>query len=84
MPEFLKLQPPFIALEAFLAAIPASRLGFEKVNTIDALGRVLAKDLFSPHPLPEFPRSTVDGYAVRSGGYTRGFGKPAGYPVHGW
>lgn len=66
MPEFLKLQPPFIALEAFLSAIPASRLGAEKINTIDGLGRVLAKDFFSPHPLPEFPRSTVDGYAVRA------------------
>lgn len=66
MPEFLKLQPPFIALEAFLTAIPPSRLGFEKVNTIDALGRVLAKDFISSHPQPEFPRSTVDGYAVRS------------------
>jgi molybdopterin molybdotransferase len=66
MPEFLKLQPPFIALEAFLTTIPASRLGTEKINTIDGLGRVLANDFFSPHPLPEFQRSTVDGYAVRA------------------
>ncbi len=66
MPEFLKLQPPFIALEAFLSTIPSSRLGAEKINTIDGLGRVLADDFFSLHPLPEFPRSTVDGFAVRA------------------
>ena len=31
-----------------------------------SLGRVTAEDIFSPHPLPEFTRSTVDGYAVKS------------------
>jgi molybdopterin molybdotransferase len=31
------------------------------------LGRVLAEDIRAPHPLPDFQRSTVDGYAVRSG-----------------
>lgn len=66
MPEFLKLQPPYVALEAFLTAIPVSHLGSEKVNTVDALGRVLSKDFISAHPLPEFPRSTVDGYAVKA------------------
>lgn len=36
----------------------------ERVATADALGRVLASQLISPQDLPEFPRSTVDGYAV--------------------
>jgi molybdopterin molybdotransferase len=31
-----------------------------------SLGRILAEDIFAPHPLPEFQRSTVDGYAVRA------------------
>ncbi len=38
----------------------------ETIDTLLALGRVAAEDLTAPHPLPEFPRSTVDGYAVRA------------------
>jgi molybdopterin molybdotransferase len=30
------------------------------------LGRILAEDIVAPHPLPDFQRSTVDGYAVRA------------------
>jgi len=33
----------------------------------DALGGVLAVDLFAPHPLPRFDNSAMDGYAVRAG-----------------
>jgi molybdopterin molybdotransferase len=66
MPEFLKLQPPFIALNNFLSAIPESKPETEEINTIDGLTWVLAQDFYSPNPLPEFPRSTVDGYAVIS------------------
>jgi len=36
----------------------------ERIATADALGRVLATQLTSPQNLPEFARSTVDGYAV--------------------
>ena len=36
----------------------------ERVNTEEALDRVLAEDVFAPHDLPLFRRSTVDGYAV--------------------
>lgn len=36
----------------------------ERIPTADALGRVLATQLTSPQNLPEFVRSTVDGYAV--------------------
>ncbi len=35
-----------------------------RVPTVDALDRVLAEDIFAPHDLPYFRRSTVDGYAV--------------------
>ncbi len=65
MPEFLKLQPPFIALDKFLMEIPETHPKTERIETGDSLGRVLAFDFISPHPLPQFPRSTVDGYAVR-------------------
>jgi molybdopterin molybdotransferase len=36
------------------------------VPTAEALGRVLAEDLRSPSDLPSFPRSTMDGFAVRA------------------
>ena len=38
----------------------------EHIATEDALGRVLAETLTAPLDLPEFPRSTVDGYAVNA------------------
>jgi len=38
----------------------------EQISTIDALDRVLAALLTSPQDLPEFRRSTVDGYAVNA------------------
>src|SRR5688572_13818791 len=38
----------------------------ERVPTAEALGRVLAEDLRSPGDLPSFPRSTMDGFAVRA------------------
>ena len=36
----------------------------ERIATADALDRVLAEQLVAPQDLPEFARSTVDGYAV--------------------
>jgi len=34
---------------------------------VHALNRTLAEDILAPHPLPDFRRTTVDGYAVRAG-----------------
>lgn len=65
MPEFLELTPPGQALETFLDHLPA-RPQVERVRTEDAAGRVTAKKITSPHALPDFKRSTVDGYAVRA------------------
>jgi len=65
MPEFLELLPPPDALKVLLGNIaPVPHV--EQIETIDALGRVTAAPVFAPYPLPSFPRSTVDGYAVRS------------------
>lgn len=66
MPEFLRLSPPSEALQKLLSALPDQETPAETVNTINALGRINAADVRSRHPLPEFPRSTVDGYAVRA------------------
>ena len=41
-------------------------LGAETVVLADASGRVLAEDLIADAPLPPFPSSAVDGYAVRA------------------
>ncbi len=67
MPQFLTLRPPFESLSYFLMTIPDKPLASETIPTMQAIGRILAEDVFAPHPLPEFPRSTVDGFAVRAG-----------------
>ncbi|RLB80822.1 MAG: molybdopterin molybdenumtransferase MoeA, partial [Deltaproteobacteria bacterium] len=41
-------------------------LDHESVSIERATGRVLAADLISPEDLPSFPRSSMDGYAVRA------------------
>ncbi len=39
----------------------------EAVSLVEADGRILARDIAAPLPLPPFTNSAVDGYAVRSG-----------------
>ena len=48
--------------EHFTVPLPAR----EKIHISNSLGRVLAEEILSPENLPEFDRSTMDGYAVRS------------------
>lgn len=38
----------------------------ERVSLWDAVGRILAKDVYAGHDQPPFSRSPLDGYAVRS------------------
>ncbi len=78
MPEFLKLTPIKQALEVLLSHVEVN-IGSERVKTIDALGRVTAKPVISPIPLPQFPRSTMDGYAVRA---SDTFGASEGLPAY--
>ena len=42
------------------------RTGIEVLPLDQALGRISAENLPAPHNLPEFSRSTMDGYAVRA------------------
>ena len=65
MPEFLNLVSPHEALNLFLSEIHM-QTKTEFVQTKDALGRVIREEIIAPHPLPEFPRSTVDGFALRA------------------
>ncbi len=66
MPEFLELLSPTRALHYWLGYLPQSPLGSERIATEVALGRVTVKAVHSAQDLPAFPRSSVDGYAVRA------------------
>ena len=65
MPEFLELLPPPVALARLLEHLEAKPKP-EGIDTALALGRVTATTVVAPHPLPAFPRATVDGFAVRA------------------
>jgi molybdopterin molybdotransferase len=79
MPEFLRLITPEEALQRWLKALPPIEPRVEEIATASALGRVLAQDLSAPEPLPPFPRSTVDGYAVHAADT---FGASASLPAY--
>lgn len=65
MSEFFNLISPEEARTRILAHVEP--LGdVQTVAAVEAIGRVLTEDLRSPQVLPEFRRSTVDGYAVRA------------------
>jgi molybdopterin molybdotransferase len=66
MPEFLLLSPPLDAFHTFFLALHDKEPTQEEIKKSDSLGGVLCEVVTAPHPLPEFPRSTVDGYAVRA------------------
>lgn len=66
MKKLLTLTPREEALARMQAALPAGISGTEVLPLNEALDRVLAADVIAPHPLPQFARSTVDGYAVRA------------------
>ena len=65
MSEFLQLLPPPAALAALLDKLTVTCQS-EHIPTVDALGRVMSQPVVAPFSLPSFPRSTVDGYAVKS------------------
>jgi len=66
MPEFLTLLPPDEARALLLSHLSGPIIDSETIDVVSSLGRVLAEDVVAPHPLPEFQRTTVDGYAVRA------------------
>ncbi|GGF94781.1 molybdopterin molybdotransferase MoeA [Paenibacillus aceti] len=41
--------------------------GIERVKITESAGRILAEDIYAPHPYPYFRRSGMDGYAIISG-----------------
>lgn len=64
MREFLNV----VEYEKAIALLEEYRpqTNIEKINILNAYGRILAEDIYSPEEQPPFTRSTVDGYAVRA------------------
>ncbi len=65
MPEFFNVLPPGQALRVLLDRLD-TRVEAETVGAYEALGRVTASQVLAEADLPAFPRSTMDGYSVRS------------------
>ena len=63
MKGFFKVQTPDQLYEKIERFKPLSS---EKVSIEESLHRVLSEDILSLTNLPEFPRSTVDGFALRA------------------
>jgi len=63
--EFFRVLPVDEALALWLDGLPRLERS-ERLTTTRALGRVLAQAPRSALPLPQFPRSAMDGYAVRA------------------
>ncbi len=66
MPEFLTVLTPKDAHTRFAQACTPRPRGTERVPLREAYRRVLAVDIIAHEDLPEFDKSTVDGYAVRA------------------
>jgi molybdopterin molybdotransferase len=65
MTELFTVWPPAAAF-AELASRVAAPGGVEQIETGEALDRTLAEAVLAGETLPSFPRSTMDGYAVRA------------------
>ncbi len=68
MPEFLTLLPPDEARDLLLSHLLRDQFtpDTESSDVISSLNRILAEDILAPQSLPDFQRTTVDGYAVRA------------------
>ena len=63
---FIRLSSLEEAIELIYKKIPPKPVGVEEIPLENALNRVLAEDVYSPISYPPYPRSIVDGYAVRA------------------
>jgi molybdopterin molybdotransferase len=78
MPEFFNILPPEAAIKSLLDILEP-QIEAESVLTPEALGRITSSVIISNENLPAFPRSTMDGYSVRS---TDTFGASEGMPAY--
>jgi molybdopterin molybdotransferase len=54
------------ALQLLRQQLPSCPAQKENIPLAESLGRICAEDILSPENLPPYPRSTMDGYAVRA------------------
>jgi molybdopterin molybdotransferase len=68
MPEFLTLLSPDAARDRLISYLlrDQPKIDAESIDVAFSLGRILAEAVLAPHPLPDFQRTTVDGYAVQA------------------
>jgi molybdopterin molybdotransferase len=78
MREFLTLVTPEDALRALNKNL-GTMVGTETIDVQESLGRIVAVDVHAPESLPTFPRSTMDGYAVRA---SDTYGASEGLPAY--
>ena len=78
MPEFFNVLPPDDALQVLWKHL-SPKLGTEIIETKDALGRITSDSTRAPEDLPAFPRSSMDGFSVRSHDT---FGATEGLPAY--
>lgn len=65
MMELLKTMSVTEVQKKTFSLLADKQMQVEKVSLLNSLHRILALPVTSPHDVPEFDRSTVDGYAVR-------------------
>jgi len=66
MRGFLELVRIEEALKKFFDSVKLKEPEVEEVKIDEALGRVLAEDIYSEYDVPPFDRAAMDGYAVRA------------------
>lgn len=65
--EFFQCMSLNKARECVIDSLAGINTGSEQVPLMNALGRIVSQDMVATEDLPPFSRSTVDGFAVRSG-----------------
>lgn len=66
MAEFLTLIPPADARKVLFSHLDFTKIESESVSVLQSMNRVCAEDILALHALPDFTRSSVDGYAVKA------------------
>lgn len=64
--DFLKVISTTKAKELLVEIFNSYELEYESLNILSCVDRVLAFDIYAKSDVPNFNRSTVDGYAVIS------------------
>lgn len=77
--ELFKVVDIARALDTLIGRLPPVKPASESCDLESSLGRFLAADIVSPEQVPPFPRSTMDGYAVRA---QDTFGASEGNPAY--